>query len=522
MRGLRERSGVSVRSQLARRLSAVAAAALVAHVALRLWLAAEGSSFATEDDGYRAYYGYLAAEGTASFISLFWLPGQFFALGALGRLGLDAATAPLVLGALSVALTLAAVRSLARDLAPPGWGEAAGLGAVAMAAVSPLLLRLGHSALAEPLANGLSAYAAAALVRGQVTGTRRLVGTGALVMLCATWVRYETWPYAAVYVLAAYLLARRRAGHRAALGDAGLASLALLGPLGWLLAQQVVHGDPLAFLATVNEMSETLAGPASRMRVAALRGEALALWSGGAVAGVVVALVRWRDQPRLVWPLALLAALGLPGLALQVASGKGLGVFVVAGREFEFFVPRLVSSLEVGLFPLAGLGLAGLVASRTSRARVGLVALAALAAALLAHGVTRPMSFVDPSSVRAGVMLRRGELDREIGSGALLVERVEPRPPMGWASVSVLWSRWERTVFLTRRGRVCELVEPSDVLEGRARIPCADLRAWMDARGVSAAWVLGAPAREAVETAWPSAGRRTIGDGVLYSAPSAP
>jgi len=506
-------------ANIVRALGFAAVAAIVCHALARLWLLSEGRYFATEDDGYRAYYGYLTAEGTGSLIGRFWVPGQFFALGALGRLGLDAASAPLALGTISFVITIASVRSLAKDLAPQGWGEAAGHGAVIVGALSPLVLVLSHSALAEPFANALSAAAAAALVHRHKNGSRRLVLSGALALMLATWVRYETWLHAALYVTAAYAMARRRDGARVALGDGALASIALLGPLGWLLAQYLVHGDAFAFLETIDEMSEVLAGSPSRARVAALRGEALALWAGSALVWSAAAIVRGRGAGRALVPLLLVAAIGVPGLALEIGSGRGLGVFIIGGREFDFFSPRLVSHVELALFPLAGLGVALVAARATTVDRVGATLLSALTAGLLLMGAARPMTFVDPSSVQAGVMLRRGQLDGAIGEGALLVERVEPRPPMGWAALSVLWSRWDRTVFFTRRGAACDLVEPTDVVDGRVRVPCAELGHWSRRRGVTAAWVLSEPARALFDSVWPEATERRIGEGRLLVVP---
>jgi hypothetical protein len=213
----------------------------------------------------------------------------------------------------------------------------------------------------------------------------------------------------------------------------------------------------------------------------------------------------------------LLAAVGLPGVLLEIASGKGLGIFVSHGREVDFFSPRLVSTLEVALFPLAGLGVAALTARRATPARAATLALGVFTLAMLAVGVRQPMTYVDPSSIKAGLLLRRGVLDREVGPGLLLVERETPRPPMGWASLGVLWGQWSRMIWATPYGDGWQLVRPVDVKNGREFVPKQDLAAWLDQRGVTAAWVLSPVARERLQAAWPSARSTPIGQGLLLS-----
>lgn len=495
-------------------LRGVVVCAVAAHALARLALVLRGDYFATEDDGYRAYYGHLFVDGSGAVVGRFWLPGQFFVLGLLGRLGFDAAVAPLVLGGLSLVAVALASASMARDAAPTGWGPSAALGAVAVAAFSPLELRLAHSSLAEPLGNALLAMGAAGVLRWRANlGTGPLVA-GALATLAATWVRYEAWPYAFFFALAVLAIGRERALRSPVVL---LGGVPLLGPLGWMAAQLVVYGDPLAFLETIEGMSDELAGPASSWGVAGARLAALATWALGASGFAALALALPGPRARV---LAVWAAFGLPGLVLQIASGSGLGVFVIRGVEYDFFSPRLVSNIEVGLLPLAGLGVAKALASTGQFARwstaVGLLALGVIG--LVAAGAT-PMTLVDPSSRDAGLALRRGGLDP--GPGALLVERVEPRPPMGWASLSVLWSHWDRTVFVTRRGRECVLVEASEVARGRETIPCASLGAWAEHRGVTSAWLVSAAATELAQALWPEATVQRVGRGSFVVLPGA-
>jgi hypothetical protein len=500
-----------------RTLLVAACVAVAFHLAGHAALLADGSYFASEDDGYRTYLGFLILQGKDEIIGRFWPPGQFLGIAGLLSLGLDSALAPLALGGVAMGMTLFAVHSLARDLAPRGWGTAAAWGAVGVAAASPLELRLSHSALSEPFANAWLAIAAAALVRRHAGGSRALVGAGAVAMIVATWVRYEAWGFAVAYVVAAYVLARRNSPRRGAALEAIVAALALAGPLAWCAAQAMRFDDPLSFLRTVDEASSALAGPPSRLRVLELRFGGLACWAPGALVWASMAIALFQGQRSRLRPLLLLAAAGLPALLLQIASGKGLGIFVLHGHEVDFFSPRLVSNFEVGLFPLAGLGVAALTAGRSVAARAAALVLGLSTLVMLAAGVLRPMTYADPSSVRAGLLLRSGALDQEVGPGILLVERQAPRPPMGWASLGVLWGRWSRMIWATPQGEGWQLVPPTNVKNGRVFVPKEDLASWLDRRGVTAAWVLSPSAREGLRAAWPGARSTPIGEGVLLS-----
>ncbi len=505
-------------ARVERALQAIAALACLAHVGAHVYLLRAGRYFATEDDGYRVYQGFLiATQGWSDLVGRFWLPGQFVAIAGLLKLGVAPALAPLVIGVAAMAATLASVRSIAADLAPPGWGRAAGWGAVAVAALSPLEAVLTHSALAEPLANACLALSAAALVRHHAGGPRALVAAGTFAMLMATWVRYETWAYALLFVGATYALARRRADPRDARAETLVASLALAGPLAWCGLQWATWQEPFAFIRTVDDMSGALAGPPSQLRASELRLGGLALWAPATLLFAMAACATSRETRARLRPLALFAAVGLPGLALQIISGKGLGVFIVGGREIDFFSPRLVSNVEIALFPLAGFGVAALAARSTPVARVASAVLSAFAALALALALRRPMAYVDADSIQAGLLLRRGALDGEVGTSLVLVERESPRPPMGWASLGVLWGKWPRIVWATAQPGHWLLVRPEDVKNDRERVGDEGLPAWLDANAVNAAWVLSPRAQRELESAWPAARATRIGRGVLLS-----
>jgi hypothetical protein len=495
-------------------------------LALRLFFQAlflvNGRFFATEDDGYRAYLAYLLARGQGPIAGRFWLPGQLFALAGLDRLGIDGAIAPLVLGVISAAIVVLSLRSIVRDLAPPDLRDEAAWGVTFVALASPLQLVLAHSALSEPFANALVLVATAALVRRARRRARGALALSATALTLATWVRYETWLLVAAWPLCAWIAARMRGGTwRAALADAAIASVPAIGPAAWFFAQARTYGDPVAFLVQVDKMSAVLAGAPSSSRVFVARTRSLVLWTPAVLVWSSVALAALRPR-RAIAPFAWIVAVGAIGLLLEIVSGKGLGVFVVNGREFDFFSARLASTFELALMPLAGLGVA-IAARAVVRSRARVVAASALAAAcavtvatLLVAGTSK-MQFVDESSVEAGVRLRRGELDDRLGDGALLVERTQKRPPLGWAAVGVLWGRWSRIVWAMPTGEGWVLVEPTDVHDKRARVAPSDLAPWLANRRVTSAWTVSDDAKSTILHAWPGARVTPIGEGALIS-----
>jgi hypothetical protein len=449
-----------------------AIAAVLGHLAARVWFVHVGRFFACEDDAYRTYLSFLLSRG-GPVVGKLWLPGHLLAMAAAQRLGVPAAWSGIVVGGLSVVGMGAALVDVAGLLAPDDLRSAARWGAVLLVASSPMTLAVSHASLAEPLECALVMGAAAALLRRAHGAPRWVLGLGILAILAATWVRYEAWPIAMALPGVLYLLRRRAGGSaRAALGEAALGALALVGPVAWLWRQAVEYGSPLGFIDRVDDISINVGDP-SVSRVLAHRLEALARWAPAALGWSLAALVGLRDRPGARRGAAWLAAVAALGIAVAVGGG----------REHGVFVDRLAYGLEVALWPLAALGVAW-----TATRRPGLAAAGALGTlGLLGLAVTRPAELVDPASIHLGLMLRRAELDV---AGALLVERVPRRPPFGWAAVGAQWGQWERTIWATRRRAGWELVEPTDPKDGRTTVPAAELGPWMDQRGVTAVWLI--------------------------------
>ena len=243
----------------------------------------------------------LDASGSSWLPFPFWLNGAAFAV--LGRsLSVAVALAGLGAGAAGVLLYAAAGHV-------PGspWQRAAAALAVLCLPIAPFL---AAATVPELLAAALAVYGLAALG----AGSPRAAVLGGLALLAATLSRYEVWPLA----LVGALLALRRVRAHGAFGVA--ASLALAGPLGWMLWNRHAHGDALWFLR----------------RVAAFR-EAAGAESGSFVAYPWVFL---RDGAALVLAVALAgiprsratAASLLPEARLSLLLGSAGGLlFLVAG-----------------------------------------------------------------------------------------------------------------------------------------------------------------------------------------------
>lgn len=485
-----------------RTLRLAALLAVAAHLGASLSLTRAGRFFACEDDAYRTYTAYLIAHGE-SMIGRFWLPGQMLAMAALQRLGVPARWSGLLVGGAAVVALILALAEVARALAPEDLRAAAPWAAVLLAASSPMTLVLGHSSLAEALECSLVLAAAAAVLRRARGGSPGVLALGVLALLAATWVRYESWALALALPGVLYLRCRRRgASPGSALGEAALGALALLGPLAWMAMQAVKYGSPFAFVERTEELS-SLAGHPSSLGVLDHRLRGLLLWAPASVAWAAAASWWLRDRRA--------AAAGARWFAILAALG--IAIEIGGGREHAVFTARLGYGLEVALWPLAALGVAWAFTRAPRWAFVG----AAATIAALALGVARPSEIVDTSSVAAGLLLRSGQLDAAIGPGALLVERPTRRPPFGWASLGVLWGRWDRILWGTPRQGGWQLVAPTDVRDVKNGVTSRELGAWLEQHRVTAAWVVSSTALHDVTAAWPEARVRIIGEGRLVS-----
>lgn len=494
-----------------RPLVTAALVALALHLAVRAVLAYQGSFFASEDDPYRAYLAYLVrfrdAEGL---VGRLWLPGGHLLLGAVQLLGVSAAWAGPVVNTLATALLVAGTAVLGTEVAPPPQRRASGWAAVLLVAASPMTIRLAQSALADLLCGACVVCACAGLARGVRRHRLAPLGAGGAFLLAATGLRYEAWILALLYPFAAVLLARRAGATRARLvGVVALTLLPLVGPGAWLAAQRAAHGDALVFWRAANAIARDLGGGSSRVGLVLDRCHALLSWAPAVLGWALAAVVLARRSRAARGPVALAATL----LLVAVLPA------VVTGHDHPVFPERLAYLAELGLVPLAAVGMAGLVGRADVRrwVRVGAIG---VSVALGVLALVRPAAMWDHDSVAVGLALRRGQL--RLPPGALLVERPVGRPPFGWASVGVLWGQWARTVFATPHEGGWKLVEPGDVVRGRTVVAADTLGAWLDRRGVVGAWVVSREGAQAVRGAWPRAAALPLGRGIFFTRGQSP
>ena len=264
-----------------------------------------------------------------------------------------------------------------------------GLAAAALFALNPNMLFLQ----ASPMTEAVFAAAFAALLWATLWFREKQsaapIVAAALAANAAALTRYEGWfviPFAALYLL---VVAKRK---QHALLFAGLAAI---GPLGWLLHNQIYYGNVLEFYngqySAMAIYQRQLAGgmkphagnadwgAAIRYFYAAMKhvlGLPLIYAAG---AGAVVALFR-----RAWWPLVLLA---LPGIFYVVSIHSGsTPVFV---PEFEPFT-RYNTRYALVLLPLMSLAAGALPAliPKPGQAAAALVLGGAVAAGWVAGGVT--------------------------------------------------------------------------------------------------------------------------------------
>jgi hypothetical protein len=459
-----------------RSLPTLLAVAVAAHLVAQLALTRANRFFASEDDGYRLYQAYLLCTGQSGPIGRFWLPGQLAMTCPALVVGLPPVWAGVLVSCLSLLVLVLAMAALTRALAPDEQRGRATVAAALLVLASPMAMTLSHSALAELPAAAACTVAALSLAERARGRARAWLVLGTIAMLVATWTRYESWPLALVYPLAAGW--RRR-------GDAAIAALAWLGPLAWMALQWRAYGDPLTFVHATAEIT----GLSTHTGVLALIGHrlwALLLWAPVPLVGALFA------RHRGAWLFFAWMALGVL-------------VPTLSGAEHPVFPARLAFALEVGLVPAVAL------AWSAWRARVALV-VALLALVPLVLATARRPTYLDPASVAVGKALRKGRLAPPAG-GTLLVDRPLERPPLGWASLAAAWGAWEKIAFATRAEEGWELVLPTDVQGARWRVPAGALGAWLDAHSVTAAWCVTASCAKTLRVAWPLARVRTIGSG---------
>lgn len=258
---------------------------LVKGVAAAIVLAA-GFSGVSDDDFARVVIAEewaaapkLDPSGTSWLPLPFWITGV--AMKVFGRSLEVARAASIGLGVLSALVVLAAARWITED-------RRASLAGAVVAAVFPWSATLGVATVPELPAAALALLGAAALVPPAPAGWpsltheppavapaerslpppgRMLIGGAALVG--STLSRYDAWPIAAAFAIAAVGLAIRGflstganapGRGRAALGRIGAAVLALAGPLAWVLWNRHAHGSAFHFLERVAAYRRALGG----------------------------------------------------------------------------------------------------------------------------------------------------------------------------------------------------------------------------------------------------------------------
>ncbi len=492
-----------------RALWAVAAAAVLVHLVARVWLLREGRLFACEDDPYRAYLAHLLATGHRVPGASYWLLGQLGLLGALEWAGVPTLMAgPLLSSASIVALTVGLVE-LVRGAVPADLRSGASAAVVILVAASPLTLLLGASALPEAVATALVVGAFAAWVRQMGGGGRWLLVAAGLTLACATWVRYAAWPAALAFPPLVYAAGRaRREGRGRAAHDLLLALPAWYGPVAWLVFQGMVHRSPFGFALALDFAARVASGGGpSPVRVLESRVDAIVGWMPVTLVWALLAVWLERGRLRAHARVALVVwCLALPSL-MEIAVGVELGTFPA----------RFAYPLEIALVPLAAVA----IASAVSRPRGGLVAIAVagLTTVQVALGPWRPADMLDASSARAAWLLSRGAFERELRTGKLLVERITPRPPYGWAAIGVARGEWGRTLFGTRLADGWHFVDTTRDDEVGRVLP-RDLPEYLADADVRAMWLVTPGARAEAHAAWPDAEVTVVGRGVLVARPA--
>jgi len=462
--------------------TALAAVGAIAHLTCRFAFITEGRFFASEDDPYRAYTAFLIKDDPSRLIGRLWVLGFEACHALLQGLGVPARWAGICVNAFVFAALLVGLVRIVTQLAP---GRPALRWCVAaLLLASPMTITLAHSSLSDLMATCLIVWAADGFMSYANTGKLGALARSGALLGIATWVRYEPWLHAILLVPAVAFVEWRVSRCRRP-GALMVAALAWLGPVAWLLAQQLHYGDPLHFYANIVETAETVGGPPARLRIVMTHLRSALQWFPHVV--LLAGIAWWFRRDALAWRRSCFF---LGALSLAAAAQ------ILGGHQHATFPARLSYGIEIALLPWAAVGLHWCLQNRW-RSSVGIAAL------LFAFTALRPAAMEDRDSVAFGLSLLRSE-DGIAPDAKLLVERPLKRPPFGWASVGVLWGHWTQTVWVTPQLGGWTLVEATNV---RAPLNLSDdgFRAWLDRSSVQSAWTQSDRMLELLASRWPCA-----------------
>jgi len=478
---------------------ALATVGAVAHVICRIAFISDGRFFASEDDPYRAYTAFLIKGDPLRLIGRLWVLG-FEGCHALAQwAGVPARWAGICVNTLALGALLVGLLRIMERLAPGRntlrWCIAA------LLLASPMTITLAHSSLSDLLATCLIVWAAERFICYANSGQLGAIAQAAAILGIATWVRYEPWLHAAL-VVPAVVFMEWRVLKRRRVGAPALAMLAWLGPIAWLLAQQLRFGDPLHFYANIVETVETVSGPPARLRVLATHADSALYWFPHVV--LLATLAWWHRRDTLSWKVSWFFTVTLLlGVVFQLVGGHAHGTFAA----------RLSYGIEIALLPWAAVGLQWCVDNR-------LRSTVAIAALLFSLTALRPAAMEDRDSVAFGLSLLRSE-ETIPPDAKLLVERPLQRPPFGWASVGVLWGHWDQTIWVTPQTGGWTVVEATDV---RAPLNLTEdgFRNWLSRDALQSAWTQSDRMFEAVSTRWSCVDVTPYGDHQLVARRTCP
>lgn len=478
-------------------------AAVGSHLVTRAVLFQQQRFFASEDDPYRLYLAYLYAQDPSNLVGRFWLPGHSLLIAPMLEAGLSPPMAGIAVSGIALVLLVAGLATWTALSCSRAHLESA-LVAAALVLVSPLVLILSHSALTELPNLALVVAGGTALMVWTQSERWLHLFVGALAMLAATLLRYESWVLAASMILwVTYFSLRRNQPWKRLIRDTLTASLCLVGPAVWMLALWRTYGEPLVFLEEIEDIVSATGGSANPVRMLQARIWALLEWNAPIVIAASSALLWRQSVPR---PMFLfLVWLASPSV-----------IEVALGQQHPVFPERLSLTLVIGLVPLASWALVRLIErSRSAGQKVMIAAGLTAVVAFSFVASLRPSSLQDRSSVALGLALRRGDLDQVLEGRPLLIERPVRRPPFGWASVATLWGQWDRMVFATPGPEGWELVEPVDSRNRRYRLTDEELGSFLRHRNIAALWIIDPESRDRLQGIWERSTSIEVGEGSL-------